>query len=73
MGYTAVLTETGHGKNYTADVCKALFGSTDTGRTNGVSKLVGRFNKDVIDNKLVIVEEVEVKRRSEQPHLSGPI
>jgi hypothetical protein len=56
----------GTGKSTLADVLKALFGKQNTGRTNGVSKLVGRFNKEVLENKLVIVEEVEVKRGSPQ-------
>ena len=54
----------GTGKTTLTDVCKALFGPKNTGRTNGVSKLVSRFNKEVLDNKLVIVEEVEVKKGS---------
>ncbi|AGI67003.1 hypothetical protein OAN307_c13100 [Octadecabacter antarcticus 307] len=54
----------GTGKTTLTDVCKALFGPANTGKTNGVSKLVGRFNKEVLDNKLVIVEEVEVKKGS---------
>jgi len=56
----------GTGKSTLADVLKELFGSMNTGRINGVSKLVGRFNKEVLANKLVIVEEVEVKRGSPQ-------
>ena len=56
----------GTGKSTLADVMKALFGNHNTGRINGVNKLVGRFNKEVLDNKLVIVEEVEVKRGSPQ-------
>lgn len=56
----------GTGKSTLADVMKALFGNQNTGRINGVNKLVGRFNKEVLDNKLVIVEEVEVKRGSPQ-------
>jgi len=54
----------GTGKSTLADVLKALFGSENTGRINGVNKLVGRFNKEVLANKLVVVEEVEVKRGS---------
>jgi hypothetical protein len=56
----------GTGKSTLADVLKALFGERNTGRTNGVGKLVGRFNKEILENKLVIVEEVEVKRGSPQ-------
>lgn len=56
----------GTGKSTLAEVLKALFGPQNTGRVNGVSKLVGRFNKEVLANKLVIVEEVEVKRGSSQ-------
>lgn len=54
----------GTGKSTLTDLLKALFGEQNTGRTNGVSKLVGRFNKEVLENKLVIVEEVEVRRGS---------
>ena len=56
----------GTGKSTLTDVMKALFGEENTGRTNGVGKLLGRFNKEVLENKLVIVEEVEVKRGSPQ-------
>ena len=56
----------GTGKSTLTDVLKGLFGQQNTGRTNGVGKLVGRFNKEVLENKLVIVEEVEVKRGSPQ-------
>ena len=56
----------GTGKSTLTDVLKALFGENNTGRTNGVGKLVGRFNKEILENKLVIVEEVEVKRGSPQ-------
>jgi hypothetical protein len=56
----------GTGKSTLADIMRALFGNHNTGRINGVNKLVGRFNKEVLDNKLVIVEEVEVKRGSPQ-------
>ncbi len=56
----------GTGKSTLADVCKALFGETNTARSNGVSKLVARFNKEVLEKKLVVVEEVEVKKGSFQ-------
>lgn len=56
----------GTGKSTLTDLMKALFGDKNTGRTNGVGKLVGRFNKEILENKLVIVEEVEVKRGSPQ-------
>jgi uncharacterized protein DUF5906 len=56
----------GTGKSTLADVCKALFGEANTARSNGVSKLVARFNKEVLEKKLVIVEEVEVKKGSYQ-------
>lgn len=56
----------GTGKSTLADVIKALFGKQNTGRINGVSKLVSRFNKEVLENKLVVVEEVEVTRGSPQ-------
>jgi hypothetical protein len=56
----------GTGKSTLTDLLKALFGEKNTGRINGVEKLVGRFNKETLENKLVIVEEVEVKRGSPQ-------
>lgn len=56
----------GTGKSTLADVMKALFGKQNTGRINGVGKLVSRFNKEVLENKLVVVEEVEVTRGSPQ-------
>lgn len=56
----------GTGKSTLADVCKALFGEANTARSNGVSKLVARFNKEILEKKLVIVEEVEVKKGSPQ-------
>ena len=56
----------GTGKSTLTDVVKALFGEQNTARTNGVGKLVGRFNKEVLEKKLVIVEEVEVKKGSSQ-------
>jgi hypothetical protein len=56
----------GTGKSTLTDVVKALFGEHNTARTNGVGKLVGRFNKEVLEKKLVIVEEVEVKKGSSQ-------
>ncbi len=56
----------GTGKSTLADVCKALFGEANTARSNGVSKLVAKFNKEVLEKKLVVVEEVEVKKGSYQ-------
>lgn len=56
----------GTGKSTVTDVCKELFGVSNTARVNGVNKLVGRFNKEVLENKLVVVEEVELKRGSSQ-------
>ena len=56
----------GTGKSTLTDLLWALFGEENTGRANGVSKLVGRFNKELLENKLVIVEEVEVKRGSSE-------
>ena len=54
----------GTGKTVLTDVCRELFGLTNASRINGVSKLVARFNKEVLQHKLVIVEEVEVKKGS---------
>lgn len=56
----------GTGKTTLTEVVKALFGPENTARTNGVGKLVGRFNKEVLEQKLVLVEEVDVKKGSAQ-------
>jgi len=54
----------GTGKTVLTDVCRELFGLNNTARINGVGKLVARFNKEVLQHKFVIVEEVEVKKGS---------
>jgi hypothetical protein len=56
----------GTGKSTLTDVCKVLFGEANTARSNGVSKLVAKFNKEILEKKLVVVEEVEVKKGSYQ-------
>lgn len=56
----------GTGKSTLTKLMRELFGRENTGTTNGVSKLLGRFNKEILENKLIIVEEVEVKRGSPQ-------
>ena len=54
----------GTGKTALTDVCRELFGLQNTSRINGVTKLVARFNKEILQHKLVIVEEVEVRKGS---------
>lgn len=56
----------GTGKTTLTDVCRELFGLANTSRTNGVNQLVARFNKEVLQHKLVIVEEIEVGKGSAQ-------
>ena len=52
----------GTGKTVLTELVKDLFGVANTSRINGVRQLVARFNKEVLQHKLVIVEEIEVKK-----------
>ena len=56
----------GTGKTVLTELVKDLFGISNTSRINGVSQLVARFNKEVLQHKLVIVEEIEVKKGSKE-------
>ena len=56
----------GTGKTVLTELVKDLFGVSNTSRINGVSQLVARFNKEVLQHKLVIVEEIEVKKGSKE-------
>jgi hypothetical protein len=56
----------GTGKTVLTELVKDLFGVANTSRINGVRQLVARFNKEVLQHKLVIVEEIEVKKGSKE-------
>ena len=56
----------GTGKTVLTDLVKELFGVTNSSRINGVRQLVARFNKEVLQHKLVIVEEIEVRKGSKE-------
>ena len=56
----------GTGKTVLTELVKDLFGVANTSRINGVTQLVARFNKEVLQHKLVIVEEIEVKKGSKE-------
>ena len=56
----------GTGKTVLTDLVKELFGVANTSRINGVGQLVARFNKEVLQHKLVIVEEIEVRKGSKE-------
>jgi hypothetical protein len=57
--------EKGTGKSTIANVARSLFGSANTASINGVKKLVGRFNKNILEKKLVIAEEVQIRPNSD--------
>ncbi|WP_052068367.1 primase-helicase family protein [Thalassobacter stenotrophicus] len=56
----------GTGKTVLTDLVKELFGVANTSRINGVRQLVARFNKEILQHKLVIVEEIEVRKGSKE-------
>lgn len=56
----------GTGKTVLTDLVKELFGVANTSRINGVGQLVARFNKEILQHKLVIVEEIEVRKGSKE-------
>ena len=56
----------GTGKTVLTDLVKELFGAANTSRINGVRQLVARFNKEVLQHKLVVVEEIEVRKGSKE-------
>ncbi len=56
----------GTGKTVLTELVKDLFGVANTSRINGVRQLVARFNKEVLQHKLVVVEEIEVRKGSKE-------
>lgn len=56
----------GTGKTVLTDLVKDLFGVANTSRINGVRQLVARFNREVLQHKLVVVEEIEVRKGSKE-------
>jgi hypothetical protein len=49
-----------------SQLVKDLFGVANTSRINGVRQLVARFNTEVLQHKLVVVEEIEVRKGSKE-------
>ena len=56
----------GTGKTVLTELVKDLFGVSNTSRINGVRQLVARFNKEVLQHKLVVVEEIELRKGSKE-------
>ena len=56
----------GTGKTVLTDLMRDLFGVANTSRINGVRQLVARFNKEVLQHKLVVVEEIELRKGSKE-------
>ena len=56
----------GTGKTVLTDLMKDLFGVANTSRINGVRQLVARFNKEVLQHKMVVVEEIELRKGSKE-------
>ena len=53
----------GTGKSVIAEVCEALFGQANATRCS-VEQLLARFNKEILQHKMVIVEEVSIPKGS---------
>lgn len=56
----------GTGKSTLCRLAEVLFGAENTITQNSVSKLTGRFNKPLLDSKLIISEELQLKPDSSQ-------
>ena len=56
----------GTGKSTLCQVISRLFGEDNTITQNSVDKLTGRFNKPILEKKLVICEEIQLKSESVQ-------
>lgn len=56
----------GTGKSTLCRLAEKLFGAENTITQNSVSKLTGRFNKPLLDSKLIISEELQLKPDSTQ-------
>ena len=56
----------GTGKTALSQVCQHLFGLENSSPESSVDKLLGRFNTEVLDNKLIAIEEVDIKRGSKE-------
>lgn len=58
--------EKGTGKSTLCQLIAKLFGNENTFTANGVSQVTGRFNKPMLDSKLLVLEELEIKPTSNQ-------
>ncbi|WP_197922923.1 primase-helicase family protein [Thiosulfatihalobacter marinus] len=56
----------GTGKSTLCDLVSRLFGKENSITQNSITKLTGRFNKPILDSKLVISEELQLKPDSPQ-------
>jgi len=67
-GFAALLysREKGTGKSTLCQLVTRLFGKVNTFSMNGVSQVTGRFNKPLLDSKLLVLEELKLKPNSDQ-------
>jgi hypothetical protein len=55
----------GTGKSTLCNIASRLFGEANTSRQNNLEKVAGKFNAPVLNSKLIISEEVELRQGSE--------
>lgn len=58
--------EKGTGKSTLCQFTALLFGKGNTYAMNGVSQITGRFNRPLLDSKLLVLEELKLKPTSNQ-------
>ncbi|OSQ41868.1 primase-helicase family protein, partial [Marivita geojedonensis] len=58
--------EKGTGKSTLCQFVSRLFGKDNTHSANGLSQVTGRFNKPMLDSKLLVLEELKLKPGSNQ-------
>ena len=58
--------EKGTGKSTLTKLMEQLFGQENTMQSNGVSQVTGRFNKPMLDKKLLLLEELKIDPASSQ-------
>ena len=55
----------GTGKSTLAEIIKKLFGEENTSEQQGIKPIISRFNKPVLNKKLIYAEEVKVAPNSD--------
>lgn len=55
----------GTGKSTLCNIASRLFGEANTSRQNNLEKVAGKFNAPMLNSKLIISEEVELRQGSE--------